>query len=85
MPQWLRALDVLAENLGPVPSTHTVVHCLQLQFPGTQCPLLVSLGTEHVWYRDIHAGRIHTHMKINKSFKNTAQWKWNNGIHTLGM
>ena len=45
MAQWLRlrALSILAEDLGSAPSTHMVVHS-HLD-PGIQCPLLCSMNT----------------------------------------
>jgi hypothetical protein len=44
----LRALAVLAEDLGSVPSTHTGAHSLLLlQFQGIQHPLLDTVGTAH--------------------------------------
>lgn len=40
MAQWLSALANLPEDPGSTPS-------LQLQFQGTRCPLLASVGTSH--------------------------------------
>ena len=48
MAQQVRALTVLAEDSSSVPSTHMVAHShLQLQYQGTQDPLLTSVGTRH--------------------------------------
>ena len=38
------------EGLGLIPSTHRVAYYhLQLQFQGSQCPLLASIGTRHAY------------------------------------
>lgn len=43
--QWLRALPVLAEDEGFIPSTRVSAQKhLQLQFQGVLCPLLTSIG-----------------------------------------
>jgi hypothetical protein len=43
MAQWLRALDVLAEDLGSAPSTYVAAYSLLLR----ECPLLTFLGNKH--------------------------------------
>ena len=46
MPQKLRALAALAEDLGWIPSTQVVAHnCMELQFHGMSCILWTSVWT----------------------------------------
>ena len=50
MAHQFRALAILAEDLGSIPSTHMMAQNpinSQLQFQGIQCPLLASKGTRH--------------------------------------
>lgn len=64
--QFFRALAILAEDLGSVPSAYMTdsMHLLELQLEVICCPLLASMGSAHLY----NAGITLIHRK--KSLKN---------------
>lgn len=67
MAPWIRALDVLAEDLGLVLSVHMT--SMPLKFQITCCPLLADIGTALTQYTGIQADKtpIHIFFKRNRS------------------
>ena len=63
----LRALVLLAEDLGLILSTHMTTHNhLELQFRGIWHPLLVFSDTRScMWYTNMHVGQTALHIKNN--------------------
>lgn len=55
----LQAPTVLPQDPGSSPSPHRMAHCLQLQFQGNRCPLLLPPLERHMWCTDIHMQAIH--------------------------
>jgi hypothetical protein len=53
--QWLRASEVLAEDLDPVCSTYVAFYNCLRQYYGIRCPLLASMGSAHTQCNYIHA------------------------------
>ena len=56
--QWLRALAALVEDLGSVPSTHTVCNPIW-------CILLASMGIRHACSAHTYMQSTHTHKNNN--------------------
>jgi hypothetical protein len=64
MAEWLRALAVLTEDLGPVHNIHMIPHNLpRLQFYMIQHLLLASVSPLSMGYKDIYVGKRPTYLK----------------------
>lgn len=55
MTQGLKALSVLPKDMGFIPRTHMAAQdCVELQFQGAYCSLLVSVDTRHAYGTQIY-------------------------------
>lgn len=63
MASWLRKLATFPKNPGSIPSTHTVAYNVMYSLRDLS-PSPYSVGTAHMWYIDIHAGKT-PYMKSN--------------------
>lgn len=65
-----RALAALPEDMGTLPCIHVAGNIgLFLQLQGIRCPLLASINTVCIWYKDIYASKIPIQMKKNIFFE----------------
>lgn len=76
VPQWLRVLAVLSEDLNMISGTLMALTTLYNSSPrGSRCPLLASMGTAFMWCTNKHKGKIHIQIKIDGKIVFNNVWK----------